>query len=165
MSDTVPSVEPVEPQEGENQHDTDSLPDWAREKLTKANNEAAKYRTQAKANADAAKRLAEIEDANKTESQRLSEALAQAETDRDSARSEALRLSIATTYGIDKADLVLLTGTDEETLTAQAERLTARESDRKKRGNHVPREGTNPSGTTSSTADLFAAAIEQHLNR
>ncbi|MDH6283222.1 hypothetical protein [Prescottella agglutinans] len=130
------------------QHDTDALPDWAREKLTKANQEAAKYRTKANANADAARRLAEIEDANKSESQRLSDALAAAERDRDSARTEALRLRIATKYGISDEDADdLLTGSDEETLTRQAERLTARESDRKKQGNHVPREGTNPTAT------------------
>lgn len=162
MSDTVQPVEPVEPQEGDNQHDTNSLPEWAREKLTKANNEAAKYRTQAKTNADAAKRLAEIEDANKTESQRLSEALAQAERDRDSARNEALRLSIATTYGIDKADLILLTGSDEETLTAQAERLTARESDRKKQGNHVPKEGTNPKNGDSELFEFARNLFPRH---
>ncbi len=148
MSDTVQPVEPVEPQEGDNQHDTNSLPEWAREKLTKANNEAAKYRTQAKTNADAAKRLAEIEDANKTESQRLSDALATAERDRDAARTEALKLRIATKHGVSDEDADLfLTGTDEETLTRQAERLSARETDRKKNGNHVPREGTNPTAT------------------
>ncbi|ORL15403.1 hypothetical protein [Prescottella equi] len=148
MSDTVQPVEPVEPQEGDNQHDTNSLPEWAREKLTKANNEAAKYRTQAKTNADAANRLAEIEDANKTESQRLSDALATAERDRDAARTEALKLRIATKYGISDEDADLfLTGSDEETLAKQAERLASRESDRKKQGNHVPREGTNPTAT------------------
>ena len=62
------------------------------------------------------------------------------------ARSEALRLRIATKFGIGDEDADLfLTATDEETLTKQAERLSALEADRKKQGNHVPREGvTHP---------------------
>lgn len=148
------------PQEGTESTNIDTLPDWAREKLTKANSEAAKYRTAAKANADAAKRLAEIEDANKTESQRLSEALAAAELERESARTEALRLRIATKHGITDEDADLfLTGSDEETLTKQAERLAARESERKTKGNHVRREGTNPASTGNTDLTEFARTL------
>lgn len=43
--------------------------------VKKLREESAKYRTQAKENADAAKRLAEMEEAQKTESQRQAEAL------------------------------------------------------------------------------------------
>lgn len=67
----------------------------------------------------------------------------------------ALRSDIAAAHGISTkkgangepsdADL-FLTGTDEDTLTAQAQRLAERESDRKKNGNVAPKEGT----TTSS---------------
>lgn len=80
----------------------------------------------AKANADAAKKLAELEESQKTESQRLSDAKTAAEADAATARAEALRWRIAAKHGItdDDAD-TFLTGTDEETLTRQAERLTA----------------------------------------
>ena len=59
--------------------------------------------------------------------------------------ARALRAEIANAHGISAEDRDLfLTGTDEDTLTAQAERLAARESERKKQGNRVPSEGTNP---------------------
>lgn len=78
----------------------------------------------AKANADAAKRLADIEEAQKTEAQKAAERLAAAEKDAADARAEALRLRIATKYGISEDDAdTFLTGTDEESLTRQAERL------------------------------------------
>lgn len=61
------------------------------------------------------------------------------------AEARALRASIASQYGIDAADSDLfLTGTDEETLTAQAKRLAERETERLARGNHARNEGNNP---------------------
>ncbi|MCS6570321.1 hypothetical protein NYQ35_16060 [Curtobacterium flaccumfaciens pv. flaccumfaciens] len=56
--------------------------------------------------------------------------------------ARALRSDIAAKHGISAEDRDLfLTGTDEDTLTAQATRLAARETDRKKNGNVAPREG------------------------
>ena len=80
----------------------------------------------AKANATAAERLAELENANKTEAERAAERLAAAEQTAAQAQAEALRFRIATKYGIsdDLADS-FLTGTDEESLTGQAEKLVA----------------------------------------
>lgn len=49
------------------------------EYVDKLRKEAAKYRTEAKANAEAAKRLAAIEDAQKTEAERAQQALLQAQ--------------------------------------------------------------------------------------
>lgn len=61
------------------------------------------------------------------------------------AEVRALRANIASEYGIGAEDRDLfLTGNDEESLTAQAKRLADRESDKKKRNNHVPNEGSNP---------------------
>lgn len=61
------------------------------------------------------------------------------------AEARALRADIASKHGITAEDRDLfLTGDDEETLTAQAKRLAERESERKKRNNHVPNEGSNP---------------------
>ena len=65
------------------------------------------------------------------------------------AQREALASRIAAKYGIspDDADL-FLTASDEETLTAQAERLAGRDAERRKQGNYVPNEGktSTPSG-------------------
>jgi hypothetical protein len=110
-----------------------------------------------------AARLAEIEEANKSEAQKLADAKAAAERDRDVAKAEALRLRIATKHGISDEDADLfLTGTDEATLTKQAERLAQRAEDRKKNGNHVPREGTNTNSKAASdelafVRDLFGS--------
>lgn len=59
--------------------------------------------------------------------------------------AKALRSEVAAQYGISAEDRDLfLTGSDEEALVAQAKRLGERDSERKKRSNHVPNEGTNP---------------------
>lgn len=56
--------------------------------------------------------------------------------------ARALRSDIAAKHGISAEDRDLfLTGTDEDTLTAQATRLAAKETDRKKNGNVAPKEG------------------------
>lgn len=116
---------------------------------------AREWEKRAKENKSAADRLAEIEEANKTEAQKAADRLAAAEKDAASARSEALRLRVAAKFGIGDEDADLfLTGTDEETLTKQATRLTARESERKKQGNHVAREGTQTSAATSDEREL-----------
>lgn len=61
------------------------------------------------------------------------------------AEQRALRNDIATRHGITAEDRDLfLTGTDEETLTAQAKRLAQRDSDRRKQGNVAQQEGGNP---------------------
>jgi hypothetical protein len=110
--------------------------------------EAKKWESRAKENTSAAKRLAEIEEASKTEAQKTADRLAAAEKEAADARREALKLRIASRFAIGDEDADLfLTGSDEETLTKQAERLSAREVDRKKQGNHVPREGSTPSAT------------------
>lgn len=79
------------------------------------------------------------------------------------AEARALRAEIANAHGISAEDRDLfLTGTDEETLTAQAKRLSERESSRKKQGNRVPHEGRNPSAPPSeeraAVRSLFGGA-------
>jgi hypothetical protein len=84
----------------------------------------------------------------------LEDRLADLETKGTEAEQRALRAEIASEFSISTkrgekgepsdADL-FLTATDEDGLRKQAERLAGRESDRKKTGNHVPREGqTSP---------------------
>lgn len=110
----------------------------------RVNRERAKYADYKDVKSKAA-RLDELEEANKTELQRVTDAKAAVERERDAARVEALRLRIATKHGISDEDADLfLTGTDEETLTKQAQRLSARSKTSKQHGNYVPGEGTNP---------------------
>lgn len=117
--------------------------------------EAAKFRIEAKANADAAKKLAEIEDANKSEVQRFADAKAAAEADAATARADALRWRIAAKHGIgdDEAEL-FLTGSDEATLTRQAEVLASMRS--KTVTPTTP--GTTPTPAPAPRADLSQGA-------
>ena len=78
------------------------------------------------------------------------------------ANREALRRRVQAAHSISDEDADLfLTGTDEATLTAQAKRLADRDSDRRKKSNHVPAEGSNPPPAADELRDftrqLFAA--------
>ena len=110
-----------------------------------------------------AARFDELDAANKSEIERAADAKAAAERERDEARAEALRLRIATKHGISDADDIdlFLTGTDEETLTKQAQRLTQRSEDRKKTGNHAPREGTTPADPPKDDLREFTRQLFQ----
>ena len=68
--------------------------------VAKLRQEAAKYRTEAKANAEAARRLTEIEEAQKTEAEKLAERLADAEAKAREAELRALRSDVAQAKGI-----------------------------------------------------------------
>jgi hypothetical protein len=150
---------PATPATGDPQDVTESTQPKPTETVDYWKQRSRENESKAKANADAAKRLAEIEESQKTEAQKTADRLAAAEKDAADARREALRLRIASRFQIGDEDADLfLTGDDEATLTKQAERLTARESERKKQGNHVAREGNTPStGTDEKRA--FAQQI------
>lgn len=78
----------------------------------------------------------------------VEERLAQMEKRTADAEAKAIRSDIAARYGISAEDRDLfLTGTDAETLEAQAKRLAARASERKKTSNVVPGEGKNLQAT------------------
>ncbi len=78
-----------------------------------------------KAAADAAARIKEYEDRDKTESQKLAEQLAALKAEAATARAETLRLRVAAETGL-PADLhEFLVGDDEESVRAQARKLQA----------------------------------------
>lgn len=124
--------------------------------------ERAKFKDYNDLKAKAAK-LDDIEQANLSELEKANGRITTAESDRDTAKAEALRLRTAVTHGISLEDADLfLTGTDEETLIAQAKRLSDRaaeqataEADRKKKNPIVSKEGTSTkTGTTTEEDDL-----------
>lgn len=155
MSTETPSTE-IEQPAAENTPEVESP---AQETDWKA--EARKWEERAKANTQAAKRLSEIEDAQKSEAEKAAERIAQLEKDAAAARAEALRFKVATKHGISDEDADLfLTGSDEETLTRQAERLAARYEDAGKPRQPKPdRNQGRQAGGSTSTADQFAAAV------
>lgn len=85
----------------------------------------------------------------------VEERLAAMEKRATDAETRALRNDIATKHGISAEDRDLfLLGVDEETLTAQAERLAQRESERRRSNNVVPGAGRTPSSSQSSASEV-----------
>lgn len=117
--------------------------------------ERAKYADYKDVKAKAA-RLDEIEQANQTEAEKAAARVAELEAELNNTRRDSLRLKIASAHGITDADDIdlFLTGTDEETLTKQAKRLSERIADRKKT-HVVPGEGKTPN-VNSGDADRRA---------
>lgn len=88
------------------------------------------------------------------------ERLAELEKEIESTKREALRRRVQAAHKIADEDADLfLTGTDEETLTAQAKRLADRETERKSKGNHVPREGETPKSKSDDPLREFASGL------
>jgi hypothetical protein len=95
IAPVTPAV-PAEPKTQDKPLDGPKVETFDAEYVGKLRNEAAKYRTEAKANAEAAAKLAAIEEANKTESQKLADRLAAAEAK----VIEAERKTFAATKGV-----------------------------------------------------------------
>lgn len=98
----------------------------------------------------------------------LEQRVAEMEARATKAEQEALRSRIAAEFNVSTkkgpkgepsdADL-FLTGTDESTLTAQAQRLAVREEGRKKQGNFAPKEGATPTGSTNTDERDFVRSL------
>lgn len=85
--------------------------------------EARKWEERAKANKGAAERLAEIEEASKTEAQKLAERAEAAERALAEAQAEATRLSVIAKYAISADYHEFVVGSTEEELSAKAEKV------------------------------------------
>lgn len=114
MTDSAPEVPAAPAQE---QPDQPAKPetDWKAE--------AKKWEARAKENKTAAERLAAFEESQKSEQQKLTERLTEAERERDAIRTEALRLRIAAEKGLTPKQAARLRGSSEEELLADAEEL------------------------------------------
>ncbi len=77
----------------------------------------------AKANADKAKEFDALQESQKSEQQKIADRAAEAERERDEARSEGLRYRAAIKHGVTEDHFDLLGIGDEETITARAERV------------------------------------------
>jgi hypothetical protein len=85
--------------------------------------EAKKWETRAKENKSAAEKLAALEESQKSEQQKLLERAEAAERERDTVRTEALRLRIAHEKGLTPKQAARLRGNSEEELLADADEL------------------------------------------
>lgn len=136
---------------------------------------ARKWETRAKENADAAKRLASLEEANKTAEQKSAEARATAERERDEARLELLKRDAAEDAGLPKAWASRLRGSTKEELEADAKELAKDLAPKTPpaTGRPVPelRSGALPAGDsrpTNPSADMDAklrAAVSGRTSR
>ena len=111
-----------------------------------------------------AAKLDDIEAANKSELEKATETATAAEQRAAAAEAEALRWKVAAKHGISDEDAELfLTGTDEETLTAQATRLADRTANQRRNGTRSPNEGKAPADAKATTADQFAEWAESQF--
>jgi len=141
MSDTTTEA-PAAPAEAPAQEPAKQETDWKAE--------ARKWEQRAKEYKPAADKLAEIEEATKTEAQKAAERLAAAEAKAAEAEARALRRDVAIEHRLSKEDAALLDGvTDEGAMRRLAQRLSAAESGSKKPNHYVPREGASPPATES----------------
>lgn len=149
------SSEQTPPEGTEQQSETKTFDAEYVDKLRK---EAAKYRTEAKANSEAAKKLAEIEEAQKSETEKAADRIAKAEAEVASVPSkvaDALRTHLVALHEIDKDDAELfLTANEPDLLLKQVTRLVG-QSDKRKKTNVVPREGSTTSVKTDPKRDFL----------
>ncbi|MEU5668957.1 hypothetical protein ABZ749_01040 [Micromonospora sp. NPDC047753] len=108
-------------------------------------------------------RLDEIEQANKSEIEKANDRVTKAEAEAAKVPSLVagqLREHLVKLHGISDEDAELfLTASDPELLLKQVDRLVGRGSQRKKTGNHVPREGSNPNSGSNSDMREFTRRL------
>lgn len=132
--------------------------------------EARKWEARAKENTSAAQRLAEIEEASKTEEQKRAERIAALESELSTYKTReqvaTWKAEVAEATGV---PVVALAGSTKEELEAHAATLKPliATTDVKKGaiGPYVPPEGTAPSGALGGPAAEFAAVLQSQLGR
>lgn len=122
--------------ETEQQKPTETVEFWKQK--------AREQEKRAKENADAAKRLSEFEEAQKSEAEKAADRTAKAEQRAAEAEARALRREVALEHKLSKDDADLLDSlTDEDAMRRLAERLALASEDKRKT-NTVPSEGKTP---------------------
>lgn len=119
---TTPALEAAAQTADQN---VESLPEWAREAISKANKEAAGYRTKVRELEPLATKAQELEAAQQTESERVVARATAAERERDDARAEGLRYKVAATHGIGEDYFDLLGTGDAEAINERAQKVGA----------------------------------------
>jgi len=106
----------------------------------------------------------ELQEANKTEQQKLTERAEKAERDAEAAQLEILRFKIAAESGITENVDLILTASDEETMRKQADLWTAREQDAAQPRSPKPDPNQGRHSTKiASTAEQFASVFANKI--
>lgn len=111
-----------------------------------------KNEARAKENAAAAKRLAELEEAGKTEAQKAADRITKAEAEVAAVPArvaEGLRDALVALGVVPEDRKILLTATDPEALLEQVKAIQGLDSDRKKNGNRAPLQGQTSAASNS----------------
>lgn len=117
-NDPTPEPQDPEPKPSDRTARSEDDPvDWV--------SEARKWEKQAKANAEAAKKLAELEEAQKTDEQKQQDRLAELESTAKQSTTEAARLRVALRKGLTESQAKRLVGDTEEELEQDADELLA----------------------------------------
>lgn len=156
MSEERPASEPSDPGKGEDDLERRAQPD---DDTTDWKSEARKWQARAKANQDASVRLQEIEDGQKSETERLTSALQKAESRAAESELAALRLKVALKAGlpVDLADRVR--GDTEEAMLKDAETvLTLLKADSKAE-RPAPRAGGDRGGDPAGDSSAFMGSL------
>lgn len=107
-----------------------------------------------------AQQLDALDQASKTEAQKAADRLAAVEAKALESERRALRFEIATEFKLDADQAKLLEHTpSEDGMRAIAAGLAAKDADRKKNGNHVPREGNTPTPPADDPMRAFARGL------
>lgn len=124
--------------------------------LRNVRNEAASRRITNRELEQQAQKWKEYEDSQKTELQKLQEAVAERDQKLSSYELKEKKFDVAKEFGLDSEDAELLTGSDEATIRKQAERLQARLGSVNQQNNSRPADllagnrGTPIGGNTST---------------
>ena len=120
----------------------------------------------AKENADAARRLGEIEDAQKTAEQKAADKLAELTAKEAALAAKEARVTVSADTGIPTEILAGPTDSTPEAIKAFADLLNdyTEKAGKPRSPKPDPNQGRSGGGT-ASTADQFAAAIEPHFTR
>lgn len=165
MSEEAPPTETPETEDTEGS-DTEPQVDFAKE-AEKWKALARKHEEQAKRNAEAAQRLKEIEDAGKSESEKLQAALEEAQSRAKQSTIKALKLEIAAEKGLPKSLAKFLPDIDNEVDMMQAadELLEAAGTTIEAPTRRPKSNLTNPLGNDSDPADDREKMIASMLGK
>jgi hypothetical protein len=159
-NETAPDDTEQDPPPAAEQPDTPSESDKGAEKDWAAEAEkwkslARKHEGTAKQNADAAKRLAAFEDAQKSETQKLNDQLAEREVELQELRVERVRNKAGQDAKLDPDLWEFITASDPDEALAQAKRLVARTAPPEPGAANLRQGSRTPAKTAPNANDLL----------